>query len=95
MKKIEEFYKKNQKKLNILFLIIGISFFVFYSLYGQNSYKKDCDNLINTNREIADKLDTMDSNSSEWNVLFDKTENENPQLIECLYPTDSSSDNYW
>ena len=73
------------------FFIGPVLFFVFIIgaiLWSNSDYNNMCKKLMRDNNEVVNQLNTLDPNSAGWNNLFTQTENENPQLIECVYPSD-------
>ncbi len=55
------------------------------------NYFNPCKELMSENKEVVSQLNTLDPNSAEWNSLYTQTENENPQLVECIFPSDSNN----
>ena len=87
---------KNYPKLNnlknkeLLTIIIGICFIIGIILFFHSDYTNMCKKLMIENKEVVNQLNTLDPNSAEWNNLETQTENENPQLIECIYPSNNN-----
>jgi hypothetical protein len=73
------------------FIIGPVLFFVFIIgaiSWSNSDYNNMCKKLMRDNNEVVNQLNTLDPNSAEWNNLETQTENENPQLMECIYPSD-------
>ncbi len=83
IKKLEPF-KKTLLVICIICIIIGVV------LIFNSDYTDMCNKLLEENKEVVDRLNTLDPNSVEWSNLWTQTENENPQLMECIYPSDNN-----
>jgi len=82
--------KKYLKNKEVLTITIGICFIIGVILFTHADYANMCRKLMSENKDVVSQLNTLDPNSAEWNNLETKTENENPQLIECIYPSNNN-----
>lgn len=82
---------KISRVLEVIGVIGAAVFIVGGFVLEENNYNNMCKELMKENKEVVNQLDTLDPNSAEWNSLYTQTENENPQLIECIYPPDSNN----
>ena len=81
---------KDLKNKEFLVLVCGFVLFIGAILWSNSDYNNMCKKLMRDNSEVVNQLNALDPNSAGWNNLFTKTENENPQLIECVYPSDNN-----